>query len=180
MQKRICYILSRLCFDILHNYLRLLCGLQLWLVVTYDPCPPGGGGIFVATPWEQKCCLTPNHFVSAPFSTSLLFSYPSLGCKKKVQAIARNLQVLLVKAIETMRLCQICYSKKGHFINKMIVSKHFFPCWPSRAQPKAAKAFTPEFRLPLPSIEPLFISSNHTLPLFHPSRPPLSRWQFVK
>ena len=38
---------------------------------------------------------------------------------------------------------------------------------PSRARPKAAKAFAPEFRLPLPSIEPLYISSDLTLPLFH-------------
>ena len=52
--------------------------------------------------------------------------------------------------------------------------------WPSRARPKAAKAFTPEFRLPLPSIEPPYISSNRTLPLFHPPQPPISRWQFFK
>ena len=39
--------------------------------------------------------------------------------------------------------------------------------WPSRARPKAAKAFTPEFRLPLPSVKPLYILSNHTLPLLN-------------
>ena len=61
------------------------------------------------------------------------------------------------------------------------VSKHTFHFhWPSRARPKAAKAITPEFRLPRPSVEPLYISSNYTLPLFHTSQPPLSRWQFFK
>ena len=64
---------------------------------------------------------------------------------------------------------------------KINVTKHTFLFHrPSRARPKAAKAFTPEFRLPRPGIEPLYISSNHTLPLFHTSQPPLSRWQFFK